>query len=282
MGVFVVGIVIVALAALVFIGLTFARRDREKAIGYVSRETARRDKSNPAAEDLAEDLGARDSREVERSAVLARRGGEIVPASPAPVAVREPLDEDALGVTRRQFLNRGITGMMAFSISGFGAACLAFLWPQLSGGFGSKIRAGNRQALLDTIATTRTPVYFPEGRFYLNPYPTTAVPKAKGVTSYAAVVPGYEAGLVALYQKCVHLGCRVPWCETSQWFECPCHGSKYNRVGEKRDGPAPRGMDRFVVSLEGDTVVVDTLTVIPGPPLGTDTTGQQPEGPFCA
>ena len=54
-----------------------------------------------------------------------------------------------------------------------------------------------------------------------------------------------EQGIVALYQKCPHLGCRVPECVTSQWFECPCHGSQYNQVGEKKGGPAPRGMDRF-------------------------------------
>jgi len=88
--------------------------------------------------------------------------------------------------------------------------------------------------------------------------------------------------VVALYQKCVHLGCRVPWCTASQWFECPCHGSKYNRVGEKKGGPAPRGLDRFGVSVDGGQVVVDTKQVVLGPPIGTDTTGQGLEGPHCA
>ena len=53
----------------------------------------------------------------------------------------------------------------------------------------------------------------------------------------------------SLYQKCPHLGCRVPSCVTSQWFECPCHGSQYNQVGEKKGGPAPRGMDRFATEV---------------------------------
>ncbi len=44
-----------------------------------------------------------------------------------------------------------------------------------------------------------------------------------------------------LYQRCVHLGCRVPFCNSSKWFECPCHGSKYNEAGEYQLGPAPRG-----------------------------------------
>ncbi len=90
-----------------------------------------------------------------------------------------------------------------------------------------------------------------------------------------------EEGIVALYQKCVHLGCKVPWCATSQWFECPCHGSKYSRVGEKRGGPAPRGLDRFIVTVAGDKLTIDTGVVVLGPPIGTDTTGQGAEGPPC-
>jgi cytochrome b6-f complex iron-sulfur subunit len=86
---------------------------------------------------------------------------------------------------------------------------------------------------------------------------------------------------MALYQKCVHLGCRVPFCQASQWFECPCHGSKYNRAGEYRDGPAPRGMDRFAVIVEGGSVKVDTSQIVLGPPRGTNTINQDPEGPFC-
>jgi cytochrome b6-f complex iron-sulfur subunit len=86
---------------------------------------------------------------------------------------------------------------------------------------------------------------------------------------------------VALYQKCPHLGCRVPECKTSQWFECPCHGSQYNRVGEKKGGPAPRGMDRFAVTIVNNNVIVDTGAITLGPAIGTNTTGQEAEGPHC-
>jgi cytochrome b6-f complex iron-sulfur subunit len=89
-------------------------------------------------------------------------------------------------------------------------------------------------------------------------------------------------GYVALYQKCVHLGCRVPWCLSSQWFECPCHGSQYNRVGEKKGGPAPRGLDRFALSVNDDgTMSINTGVLYVGPPIGTNTTGQEAEGPHC-
>ncbi len=84
-----------------------------------------------------------------------------------------------------------------------------------------------------------------------------------------------------LYQRCVHLGCRVPFCLSSKWFECPCHGSKYNGAGEYQLGPAPRGMDRFVVEITGDQVVVDTSRIILGPPRGTNTINQPPQGPYC-
>jgi cytochrome b6-f complex iron-sulfur subunit len=73
----------------------------------------------------------------------------------------------------------------------------------------------------------------------------------------------------------------VPWCATSQWFECPCHGSQYNRVGEKKAGPAPRGLDRFAVSVSGGVVTVDTAARTEGPAIGVNTTGQEAEGPHC-
>jgi cytochrome b6-f complex iron-sulfur subunit len=269
---------LVALAALVLF-TTARRRDADSAL---SRETRGRDRPNPFLKEEAEAEHPVTGREVERAAALARRepSRELEPVSAAPPAPYVPPDEDTLGVTRRQFFNRSILAMFGLGLSGFGAAVLAFLWPGLSGGFGTKIRVGKLDDILGQVEDTREPFYVPEGRFYLNPYPTSAVSKAEGAYS-PAVLPGMEAGVVALYQKCVHLGCRVPWCITSQWFECPCHGSKYNRVGEKKAGPAPRGLDRFPVDASGGTVVVDTGLVIQGPPIGTDTTGQEAEGPAC-
>jgi cytochrome b6-f complex iron-sulfur subunit len=87
--------------------------------------------------------------------------------------------------------------------------------------------------------------------------------------------------VVALSWKCPHLGCRVPWCESSGWFECPCHGSKFNRIGEWQEGPAPRGMDRYPVTIEDGVVKVDTSTVIPGPARGVETLNEPLRGPHC-
>jgi Rieske Fe-S protein len=71
-----------------------------------------------------------------------------------------------------------------------------------------------------------------------------------------------------------HLACQVPvLCESTKRFECLCHGSTYNILGEKLlKGPAERGMDRFPVSVEEDgTLVIDTSEVIRGAPEGSAT-----------
>ena len=218
---------------------------------------------------------------MERAAQLARQGGDLVPVSePAPPAPFVAPDAEEVGVARRQFLNRSIVGAMLLGISGFGAAVLAFLWPQSRGGFGSKISVGKIADINKEIQNGNGFAYYPEGRMWITNYPSSALEKARGVYSPPELV-GMEAGVIALYQKCVHLGCRVPSCPTSQWFECGCHGSQYNRVGEKKAGPAPRGLDRFAMQVSGGNLTVDTGAIIQGPPIGTNTTGQEAEGPHC-
>jgi cytochrome b6-f complex iron-sulfur subunit len=273
------GIVIagVVLLAVVLVFTTARRRDASRAIDESTRDA-------PDAPDAPDEV-VPTGREVELAARQDRLERRVVlPATtegPKPPAV--PLDDEAYGVTRRQFLNRGVVTLFTLGLASFGGAMLAFLWPTLTGGFGSKIRVGPLEDILAQIEDKKEPYYVAEGRFYINPFPQEAVTKARSITAYASVINGYENGIVALYQKCVHLGCRVPWCQTSQWFECPCHGSQYNRVGEKKGGPAPRGLDRFVVSVDAGIVSVDTSAsgLIVGPPIGTNTTGQEAEGPHC-
>ncbi|MFP5256151.1 MAG: ubiquinol-cytochrome c reductase iron-sulfur subunit [Acidimicrobiia bacterium] len=255
------------------------RRDTGEVIGALARETRKRDRgavtpSSPEAEPVT-------GRQVEAAAALelrqASRGVATLEAKP-PVAWVPP-DPEALGVTRRQFFNRGIVTFFGLGLSGFGAAVIAFLWPKLGGGFGSVISIGSTASIDAKIAEGSGFAYYPEGRMWVTKYPAAALPAARNV--YSAELPGMEAGYTALYQKCPHLGCRVPECVTSQWFECQCHGSQYNRAGEKKAGPAPRGMDRFPIQVNGSNISVDTGTIITGPPIGTNTTGQEAEGPHC-
>ena len=269
--------VVVVLAGVVLFAAS-RRRDSGGATGALSRETLKRDKTATALESDAELVGV-SGRQVEASAALDRR-----PAAPATtnteVAPFVPPDADALGISRRKFFNRSIIVLMGLSLSGFGAAILAFLWPMPKGGFGSKIRVGNVAEISAKITASKGFLYSAEGRMWMTNYPISAFEKAKKVYP-AAVLPSMEAGIVALYQKCPHLGCRVPSCATSQWFECPCHGSQYNAAGEKKGGPAPRGMDRFATSVTGGVLTVDTGQIFQGPAIGTNTTGQEAEGPHC-
>jgi cytochrome b6-f complex iron-sulfur subunit len=272
-------ILILILAAVSLLGAA-RRRDASAAVGTLSRETANRDRKARRTAPPPDDLEPPTGREVERAAALERRGGEIEKVGDTAPAVWTPPDFETYDVNRRQFLNRSVVGLMIFGISAFGAAVIGFLWPSSSGGFGSKLNMGKISDLKAEIEKNNGFLYRPEGRMWITEYPSTALPKAESVYS-APELTGMKAGLVALYQKCPHLGCRVPSCNSSQWFECPCHGSQYNQVGEKKGGPAPRGMDRFAMEVAGGNFIVNTGNVIQGPPIGTNTTGQEAEGPHC-
>jgi cytochrome b6-f complex iron-sulfur subunit len=147
-----------------------------------------------------------------------------------------------------------------------------------SGGFGSKVNAGPIDAI-------RSELFTPDGR--VQPF---FVPAAQAyVLPFQGEVAGsaYEGkevvaeGLMALWQRCVHLGCRVPECASSQGFECPCHGSKYNYHGEYEDGPAPRNLDRFVVSVsDAGDFIIDTGRPVETP-RATTKTAEYPQGPSC-
>jgi cytochrome b6-f complex iron-sulfur subunit len=277
-------IIVILLVAAVSV-VMLAGRARAASTGALSRETRQRDSSESApAASSSTDLEAtgRERSDETRSsafggALARRRGGAVVEY--------EPVDEEEIGVSRRQFLNRGILIAVGFSLSGFGAAMLGFLWPlQGLGGFGGTVNIGKLADILSAIDTQAKPFYAAQARTYVVRYPKdnpTALDAAKKIYKPAVFKDMSELGIVALYQRCVHLGCRVPFCQTSQWFECPCHGSKYNRVGEKRDGPAPRGLDRFQAVIAGGSVTINTGLLAQGPPIGTNTTGQVAEGPHC-
>ena len=80
-----------------------------------------------------------------------------------------------------------------------------------------------------------------------------------------------ESGFLALYRKCPHLGCVVPWraddpseddLAAKGRFNCPCHSSIFDRYGVVQGGPATRPMDIFPISIEDGELTVDTSTII--------------------
>jgi cytochrome b6-f complex iron-sulfur subunit len=287
-----IAIAVLAVIALAVVGLLVTARSRATT-GRLSRETRKRDEAAAASSSAGPAAPADESSVVEEAgegrarADEARKaieqGGSAVPEPRAATtpAVYEPVDLDELGVTRRQFFNRSLLAGSGLGLGAFGVAALAFIWPGASSGFGGKIAVGS-VADAETAIGAKMPFYNATAKTYIVAYPKADLPKAKKVSAYTPpIIAGMEAGFVALYQKCVHLGCRVPWCQSSQWFECPCHGSKYNKVGEKVGGPAPRGLDRFVLEVSGGNIVVDTGLLVLGPPIGTNTINQSPEGPLC-
>jgi cytochrome b6-f complex iron-sulfur subunit len=159
-------------------------------------------------------------------------------------------------IRRRDFLN-GSWKVLGFALV-VEAAWTSYdiLHPAAAAGFGGVVDAGPVSDFLKEGSST----YFLNGRFYIT---------------------SYQGGLRALYQKCPHLGCKVPFCESSDQFECPCHGSMYNIIGEYIQGPAPRGMDRFPITIENGHVKVDTSTVVEGPARGVLTGPSVAAGPSC-
>ena len=274
----IIGVVIAAVVVLAALTvLVTARRSDVRGAGALSRETLSRDAGASATTSMSVATAAT-GREVERAARTSST--TLVKAPDLVPAPWVPPDAEQLGVTRRHFMNVSMITLMTASLGGFGAACIAFLWPSGTGGFGGKVPVGKLDDIIARIKAGSGFGYFPEARAWITEYPAAALPKARKVYAQP-VLNGMENGICVLWQKCPHLGCRVPECKSSQWFECPCHGSQYNRNGEKKGGPAPRGMDRFGVEVSGENVTINTGLQFNGPAIGTNTTGQEAEGPHC-
>ena len=269
--------VVVVLGAIAF--FTLARRSDVRGAGALSGETVQRDRAGRKQHEAIVD--APTAAQVEAAGVAARSTG-LAPVVEAQLVTWTPPDPEVIGVSRRQFFNRATVTLMSAGIGAFAAAAfVAFLWPSGTGGFGGDVTVGKIDTIKAGIKQGNGFFYVPEARSWITEYPAEALPLAETVYPESVLV-SMRQGLTILSQKCPHLGCRVPECGTSQWFECQCHGSQYNRAGEKKAGPAPRGMDRYpaAIAANGD-VTIDTGTLVPGPAIGTNTTGQEAEGPHC-
>jgi cytochrome b6-f complex iron-sulfur subunit len=192
---------------------------------------------------------------------------------------------DPRTLSRRSFMRRVLgAGVGLLSLEFIGGS-LAFLWPNLTEGLGAPFRVGLMSDIL------RAQPRFGQGYPYSHSAARTFlvnVPAARALAGGSPIeVPNPGAGdMIALWRKCPHLGCMVPdLCESVKRFECRCHGSTYNILGEKLEkGPAERGMDRFAVLVEEDgTVVIDTSEIIFGAPEGILTfTDPHPADIGCA
>ena len=162
-------------------------------------------------------------------------------ASPRPGADAGPLPARRRWLTRRGVLRWAGWGTIMLLLGQFSAGFVAFFWPKKVGAFGGQINAGAVSEI--QVGDVKT---INEGKFYL-----TRVPE----------------GVLALWWKCPHLGCTVPWkaddptmdqLASKGRFNCPCHGSIYDRYGLIVQGPAPRPMDIFPIEIREGRIFVNT------------------------
>ena len=193
------------------------------------------------------------------------------PKALTPEAIKSLRRHQVKGISRRQLLRYSIGGGIALWLLEVTAGTIGFIWPNLTGGFGSKVKIGT----LDDIKLANSSLPVSEG------YPAYV---ADARAFIVLVDPGRQQFLPGedpegegsalnvrgLYQRCPHLGCKPNPCIRNFWLECPCHGSRYDRLGIKADGavygPAARGMDRFSASVdEAGVLTLDTGKITLGP-----------------
>lgn len=186
-------------------------------------------------------------------------------------------------VERRTFLRYSLIGATSAGLGGFGLSALGFMWPRLGDGLFGEVALGNAADLASEISSNRSPIRVPAGGVSIIVWDPSVAGAMQAYGDEHQAVINDELALMALNtQSCPHLGCAVPWCQTSQWFECPCHGSRYNRYGEWTDGPAPRGLDRYSSFIDDDgQLVVDLGNALTGPARTANVLEQSPEGPNC-
>ena len=193
------------------------------------------------------------------------------PQALTPVALKGLRQHPVQGISRRTLLRRSIGGATLLWLTEVAVGSIGFLWPNARGGFGGLVELGS----IDDIKAQNSslpfaqgfPVYYQAARAFIvlvDPSRQEFVP-GEDTTG-----DGPALNVRALYQRCPHLGCKPNPCLRNYWLECPCHGSRYDRLGIKaagnQYGPAPRGMDRFSISVDADgTLILDTSKITLGP-----------------
>ena len=186
-------------------------------------------------------------------------------------AIKAQRSEQVQGMSRRTLIRRSLGGAVLVWLTEITAGSLGFLWPNLAGGFGGIVRIGSFNDL--KLANSNLPLdegfpaYVPDARAYIVLIDTNRQQFVPGTDTTG---DGTALNVRPLYQRCPHLGCRPNPCLKNFWFECPCHGSRYDRLGIKADGarfgPAPRSMDRFSATVKDDgTLWLDTGKITLGP-----------------
>jgi cytochrome b6-f complex iron-sulfur subunit len=158
---------------------------------------------------------------------------QITVGSPRPTSAQRQIDAQRR-FSRREFLRNALLGGVGVAAVAGGVAATQFGLPNKTGVFGKEVIVPG-----SLIPQPGDPPYkHISGKFWL-------INNADGA--------------LALYWKCPHLGCTVPWETSEGQFHCPCHQSIYDRNGVLISGPAPRPMDLMAMRVdEAGNVVVHT------------------------
>jgi cytochrome b6-f complex iron-sulfur subunit len=186
-------------------------------------------------------------------------------------AIKSMRQHPVQGISRRRLLRLSLGGGMAVWLTEVLGGTLNFLWPNLSGGFGGQVKIGT----FDDVKVKNSqlpiadgfPAYFQDARAFIVLIDTSRQNFVEGEDKSG---DGTALNVRALYQRCPHLGCKPNPCLKNFWMECPCHGSRYDRLGIKalgpQYGPAPRSMDRFSAKVDSTgTLTLDTSKITLGP-----------------
>ncbi|HEY7590806.1 MAG TPA: Rieske 2Fe-2S domain-containing protein [Candidatus Limnocylindrales bacterium] len=186
-------------------------------------------------------------------------------------ALKARRHEQVQGMSRRRLLRTSLGAGIGVWLLESAAGTLGFLWPNLEGGFGGRVRIGTYDDIKLQNSTLPIqegfPAYFPDARAFIVLIDPS---RQQFVAGTDETGDGTALNVRALYQRCPHLGCKPNPCLRNFWLECPCHGSRYDRLGTKaagtQYGPAPRSMDRFALEVDGSGVLtLDTGKITLGP-----------------
>jgi cytochrome b6-f complex iron-sulfur subunit len=175
-------------------------------------------------------------------------------------------------LSRRRFLRRSLLAVLGLSATASVAGTINLLYPNLAGQFGSALTIGTKADFPaakpgDFKINQAGIFYYQPAKAYIAHLDKDTEFLLQGTTledqlaAETIIKDGDGSYWIALYQRCVHLGCTVPFRDDCVSFKCPCHGSHYHVDGEYLDGPAPRSLDRFALSFNGENVLVDTGTL---------------------
>jgi len=195
----------------------------------------------------------RQSAKAPAEAVASAVGGHAPPDALAAAMVGSGYTRPAPNVTERIRHKAGALASAASMTRRQFSMALAIAWGAMVATFATAGAAF--QSFLVPKVTKEPPTLFRAGKItdYTEPGVYTQHKAKHGI--WIVHLPGGQ--IVAISTICTHLGCIPNWLATDHKFKCPCHGSGYYMNGINFEGPAPRPLERFKISLDGEFVVVD-------------------------